>query len=262
MDADKILDAVKAKYEGAKHYGHGIAQDWAEGRKSRAVGKVILPCLPIIPLCLIVWLIVKNWDAIVTFFIGLAAVVCLAGGALSKVAERKRAEAERQERLRQEAIRENARTADATYTKMAKVVYAIARDLGSPDIVPPTRLSAIYSPGRMVLMNDGAVQLGLYLLQKSEGATIDDEDSLTDLMQTKADQMLKYEEFPEIPKEIIYHGHAYSGLIIHKVCDNGNTNFIEVYTVLTNEAYLRYKLDGELDKDTPTPSVDRRDIRY
>lgn len=258
---NEFLDKCAALWALLKNYITGIASDWTEGRKARAVGKVILPLAPVAALagiCVLVW---KYREAIYSGLILVVAFVAIIGYFMDKRAERKNAEEERRERLRQEAIRENARTADATYTMMGKVVYKIACELGSPDIIPPTRLSAIYSPGRMVLKNNGAVQLGLYLLQKSGVVTID-EDSLADLMQTKVDQMLESEELPEIPQKIIYHGRAYSGFMIHKVRDSGNANFVEVYTVLTNESYLRYKLDGELDKDTPAPSVDRRDINY
>lgn len=259
MDADKILDAVKAKYEGAKRYGHGIAQDWAEGRKPRAVGKVILPCLPIIPLGLIVWLIVKNWDAIVTFFIGLAAVVCLAGGALSKVAKRKRTEEERQERLRQEAIRENARTADATYNKMANVVYEIARDLGPLGIVPPRMVSDIYSTGdRMISMQEGAVMLGLFTLQKS-GDTVDT-DMLSFTMQEKINKKLTAGELPGIDRNVTYKNRVYSGFVIDAVVDR--PGFVEVYAVLTDENYIRFKMECEQSKSVSAPSVDRRDTDY
>lgn len=93
--------------------------------------------------------------------------------------EWKQAEEARREAKRQEAIREKAHTAEATYKMMAKVVYEIARGLGPSGIVPPNRLSDIYSPNHMVPIGSGEVMLGLYLLPKSR----DDVD--TDLLKMR-----------------------------------------------------------------------------
>lgn len=91
---DKFFDRVAAMWAVFMGYVQGVAQNWAEGKKPRAVGKVILPCLPVVLLGLIMWLIVKNWDAIVDFFIWLIVIFCLVGGVLSKIAERKNTEPE------------------------------------------------------------------------------------------------------------------------------------------------------------------------
>lgn len=257
--ADKICDMAQALWEKGKGYVLGIKANWAEGRKPRAVGKVILPCLPVVVLGLVIRFVMTHLEAITNFFLWVILIVCLAGGALSVVAKRKRTEEERQERLRQEAIRENARTADATYNKMANVVYEIARDLGPLGIVPPRMVSDIYSSGdHMISMQEGAVMLGLFTLQKSGDSV--DTDMLSFTMQEKINKKLTAGELPGVARDVTYNSRVYSGFIIHAVVDR--PGFVEVYTVLTDENYCRFKMECEQNKSVPTPSVDRRDIRY
>lgn len=256
---DKICDRVKACWEKVKDYVLGIKADWVEGRKPRVVGKVILPCLPVVLLVLAVLFIKTHWEVILTL-LGIIVVLPYVIGEMKKTAaERKRAEAERQEQLRQEAIRENARTADATYTKMAKVVYEIARDLGALGIVPPRMVSDIYSSGdHMIPLQEGAVMLGLFTLQKS-GETVDT-DMLSFTMQEKINKKLTAGELPGVARDVIYNNRVYSGFIIHAVVDR--PGFVEVYTVLTDENYIRFKMECEQSKSVSAAAVDRRDTDY
>lgn len=257
--ADKICDMAQALWEKGKSYVLGIKANWAEGRKARAVGKAILACLPVVVLGLVIRFVTTHLEEIINFFLWVILIICLAGGALSAVAKRKRAEEERQERLRQEAIRENARTADATYKKMANAVYEIARDLGPVGIVPPRMLSDIYSTGdRMIPLQDGVVMLGLFTLQKS-GETVDT-DMLSFTMQEKINKKLTAGELPGVARDVTYNSRVYSGFIIHAVVDR--PGFVEVYTVLTDENYCRFKMECEQNKSVSAPSVDRRDTDY
>lgn len=248
---DKFFDDIKAKWEKVKDYFKGIGRDWAEGRKPRAAGKVILPCLPVALLGFITYLVAKNWEAIVNFCLGLLVVVCLVGGAVCKLNERKREAAERLELERQATIREKADTQEKRYQQMGKIVWAVARELGPLGIVPPNRLADIYSPTRIIPKRGGEVLLGLYLLQKARDDV--DTDLLVSTMQTKINQKLSAGDFPDIDEK-------YDGLAIDKV--KGSDGFVEVYTALKDRAYYSYLASCDLDKDTPPPSVDRRDIRY
>ncbi len=256
---DQLLDKVADKWEKVKDYFTGIGTDWGKGRKPRAVGKVILPLVPVallIGLLVVIW---KNREAIVSGLVVLVLVGSIIGYFLDKCAERKRAEAERFEQKRQEAIRENARTADATYTKMANVVFEIARDLGPVGIVPPRMLSDIYSTGsRMIPIQDGAVMLALFTLQKSGDSV--ETGTLSFTMQEKIDKKLVAGEFPGIDRNKTYNDRVYSGFIIHAVVDR--PGFVEVYAVLTDENYCRFKMECEQNKSVPAPSVDRRDVDY
>lgn len=253
-----FFDRITALWDYLKSYFHGIVTDWHEGRKPRAVGKIILPLVPLALLAGVLVLIWRNRRAILSALVVLVAIFSIFAYFLDRRAERKREEEERRERMRQEAIKEKARTMDITYRKMAKVVWNIARELGPLGIVPPNRLDEIYSPGRMISAKGGEVLLGLYLLQKSRDEV--ETDVLIYTMQTKADQKIVAGEFPEIPKEFIFQGRVYSGFSIDAVRDS--RGFVEVYTVLTDESYCQYKLDNEIEKDAPSPSVDRRDIDY
>lgn len=256
---DEFFDAAQAKWEKFKAYVYGIGTDWQAGRKPRAVGKVILPCLPVVLLVLVVLFVKMHWEAILILFGIITIMLYVLGEMKKKANERNRAEAERQEQLRQEAIRENARTADATYTKMANVIYDVARDLGPLGIVSPRMLSDIYSSGdRMISKQDGAVMLGLFTLQKSKDTV--DTETMQFTMQEKINKKLTAGELPGVARDVIYNGRAYSGFIIHAVVNR--PGFVEVYAVLTDENYCRFKMECEQNKSIPAPSVDRRDTDY
>jgi len=256
---DRFFDKVADTWKKVKGYFIGIGTDWAEDRKPRAVGKVILPLIPVALLIAVLAFIWKNREAILSGLIVLVTICSVIGYFLDKHAERRRAEAERMELARQAAIRENARTADATYTKMANMVYAVARDLGPVGIVPPRMLSDIYSTGsRMIPVQDGAVMLALFTLQKSGDSV--DTDTLSFTMQEKVNKKLAAGEFPGIDRDKTYEGRVYSGFIIHAVVDR--PGFVEVYAVLTDENYCRFKAECELSKNIPDPPVDRRDLDY
>lgn len=248
---DEFFDNVSAKWAKIKAYFIRIKADWTEGRKARAVGKVILPLLPVALVGFIVNFVVKNLDTIALFFIVVMTFLCIVGGLLEERAKRKRAEAERREQEHREAIRKKAQTQDRIYQKMAKAVWTVARELGPLGIVPPNRLGDIYSPGRIIPKRDGEVLLGLYLLQKSRDDV--DTDLLISTMQTKLDQKFAAGDFPDIDER-------YDGLVIDRVKDS--IGFVEVYTSLFDESYRRYKSDGDLDRDIPSPSIDRRDMDY
>lgn len=255
---DKFIERFEALWRALKLYWQGIVTDWHEGRKPRAVGKIILPLVPLVLLAGVLVLIWRNRRAILSALVVLVAIFSIIAHFLDRRAERKREEEERKEKMRQEAIREKARTVESTYKRMAKIVLEVSRDLGALGILPPNRLEDIYSPGRMIPVRGGEVMLGQFLLQKT-GSEVDT-DLLRDTMQTKVEQGLSAGKFPDICPDFIYNGRVYSGFSIDAVQDS--RGFVEVYTALTDESYCRYKLDGELERDAPSPSVDRRDMDY
>jgi len=248
---DRLLDRVADTWKKGKGYLIGIGTDWAEDRKPRAVGKVILPLVPVALLIAVLAFIWKNREAILSGLIVLVTVCSIIGYFLDKCAERRRAEAERLELARQAAIREKASTQERIYQKMGKVMWAVARELGHLGIVPPNRLGDIYSPTRIIPKRGGEVLLGLYLLTKSRDDV--DTDLLTTTMQTKVNQKLAAGDFPDIDGK-------YDGLAIDRVKDS--VGFVEVYTALADEGYYRYLAERDLDKDAPPPSIDRRDLDY
>lgn len=154
---------------------------------------------------------------------------------------------------------ETAKTQDATYNAQGKIVFSVAPELGPLGVVPPATLSNIYSPGRTVPVANGAVMLNLFLLQKN-GETVDT-DLLKHTLQVKIDQRLQAGEFPGIPEQHVYRGRVYSGLAVDMVRDSIG-GFVEVYTVLVDDAYCRYRENRELNGYRLLPSVDRRDADY
>lgn len=153
---------------------------------------------------------------------------------------------------------EVARMKDATYTTQAKILFAVSRELGPLGIVPPARLSDLYSPGRTIPKANGTVALSLYLLQK-DCETVDT-DLLRYTLQTKIDQRLQAGDFPDIPEQHLYRGRVHSGFVIDTVRDS--SGFVEVYTALTDDAYCRYCEQRNLNSHLLLPSVDRRDVDY
>lgn len=154
---------------------------------------------------------------------------------------------------------EAARTKDATYTEQAKILFSVVRELGPLGIVPPATLSNIYSPGRTIPVAKGTVNLSLFLLQKDCESV--DTDLIKHTLQTKIDQRLQAGEFPGIPEQHVYRGRVYSGLAVDQVRDSMG-GFVEVYTVLVDDAYCRYCERRNLNSSILLPSVDRRDTDY
>lgn len=62
---DKFMDKVKEKWEALKRYFHKIGRDWQEGRKPRAVGKIILPLIPVALICALLAFLWSIREAIV-----------------------------------------------------------------------------------------------------------------------------------------------------------------------------------------------------
>lgn len=248
---DEFIDRIQKKWDEFKNYCRGIAQDLQENRQPRAVGKIILPLVPVAIMGGVLVLIWKNREVIMSGLVVMVVLYSIIGYCLDSRAQRKRAETERLELARQEAIHEKASTYESTYQKVGKVIWDVARELGPSGIVPPNRLGDIYSPGRIIPKMGGEVLLGLYLLQKSRDTV--DTDTIASIMQTKVDQKFSAGDYLDIDEK-------YEGLAIVKVKDN--IGFIEVYAALIDESYRRYKLNSDLNRDVPPPSIDTGDIEY
>lgn len=149
-------------------------------------------------------------------------------------------------------------TKEATYIEQAKIVFDASRELSVLGIVPPMRISNIYSPSRTILKANGAIVLAQFLLQKDREQV--DIELLKQALQMKIDQRLTAGEYPAIDAKHIYRGRAYSGLVIDSVRDS--EGYVEVYTTLVNDAYCRYRQDRDLMGDLPARIVDRRDTDY
>lgn len=260
---------IRGIYEQGCQFIQNIQTDWQNKRRAKAVFKALSPFILIALVAGLIWTVLAviasvwhflqvNYTSILVTLLILACLYFKFEDIQERKIQRKQEEEAKWERERQEAIREKNRTQEATYKKMAKVIYAVARELGSLGIVPPNRLSDLYSPSHMIPEFGGEVQLGLYLLQKSREDV--DTDLLEDTMQTKVNQKLSDGEFPGIPRDCSYKGRVYSGFAIDSVKDGAG--FIEVYTALADEAYCHYKLDGDLDRDAPPPAANRGDMDY
>ena len=177
---------------------------------------------------------------------------------LKKLREKRRIEEEEKQKHDMEAYQ---KTEERTYRKVGKAVCSAAREMSSAGIVPPRRLSSIYAKVQTIPIMDGKGMLCQYLMEKSQ----DDVDTVAvaETMQTKIDQKLRAREILEVPPEFTYNGRIYSGLLIHQVEEDiNNPKMIVVWATLTNEAYLQYVEDIAMDREAPSPSVDRRDTRY
>lgn len=77
MDIEKFLDEVKAKWEAFKRYICSIPQNWAEGRRPRAIAKAAIPLtalLAIIAILLFLW----KWRYVIGIILFIvAALYCL-----------------------------------------------------------------------------------------------------------------------------------------------------------------------------------------
>lgn len=264
-------------------------KQWAGAVKERAgtakafiikhpVKTVVLVLAPLVGVMVLVKLIAvtvglmtATAEAIAAFLDRYLIWMILAAAAVGWLADRRskrKAEREARKRLEQEQERAHsahmyATTKEATYTQEAKMVFSVAKDLGSMGIVPPRLLSDIYSPSHTTPIDGGAGMLCQFLIQKARDGSRDldlDLDQLKSVMQTKIDQRLAAGEWPGVKVQHIYDGRVYSGFVIDTVGDG--RGYIEVWTALANDAYCRYKLDQELGKDAPPPLADRRDLDY
>lgn len=239
---------------------------WTNGKYIQAVTVIVIPSAII---GLIIALIVKSVTVLFHFFrtyypniIFAGLIVWLFFEWLDNHADRKlkRQEKEREEEARTKYIArlDYEKTKEATYIEQGKIVFSVSRELGVLGIIPPTRLSNIYSPTRMIPKENHAFSLAQFLLSKDRDDV--DTELLKQVFQTKIDQRLTAGEYPGIEPKHVYQGRVYSGLIVDLVRDS--EGFVEIYTVLTNDAYCRYRQELELGWDTPAPTVDRRDVDY
>lgn len=236
---------------------------WENGKYFLAILTIIFPST-IFGLILV--LILKSITAVILFVRSHYAQIFFTGIILwaflewlDNRADRKRKQKEEEEARAKYAARlDYEKTKEATYTEQGKVVFSVAQELGVLGIVPPTRLSNIYSPTRMIPKESGAFSLAQFLLSKDRDDV--DTELLKQVIQTKVDQRLTAGEYPGIEAKHIYKGRVYSGLLVDLIRDS--EGFVEVYTVLTNDAYCRYRQELELDQTTFSPSVDRRDVDY
>lgn len=244
-----------------------VPELWAEQCYIRAILTFIIPVVAgAASVALIILGVTAIFDFLRRHYAQLI-MVALGLWAFAAWWDKHRAEKVRLERDKQE-VRERqdysdrleiARTKDATYTTLAKILFSVVRELGPLGIVPPVRLSDLYSPGRTVLKANGTVSLNLYLLQKDRESI--DTDLLMHTLQTKIDQRLQSGEFPDIPEQHVYRGRVYSGFIVDMVRDSMG-GFMEVYTVLVDDTYCRYKEHRNLNSHLLLPPVDRRDTDY
>lgn len=264
-DNDGSTSTFEKVKESFDKWKANLDDSWAEGRYIRAILTFLVPPIAV---GLVVVLIIKGISAIVQFLQNNYSQLILAALALWAFAawwDKHSAEKMNREREAQEIKErqdytdrlEAARTKEATYIEQAKIVFSVARELGMLGIVPPARLSDIYSPGRTILRANGTVNVSLYLLQKDREAV--DTDLLKHTAQTKVDQRLQAGEFPGIAEQYIYRGRVYSGFVIDTVRDS--EGYLEVYTAIVNDAYCRYRERRNLSKMSLT-SVDRRDVDY
>lgn len=249
-----------------KQYSAQIDNLWAEQRYARAIIRFVVPCIII---GAILFLLIEGFIAIVNYLrvhyvqlIFAALVIWAFAGWWDnhKAKQMELRQKEQQEKDRQVYMSqlEYNSTKESTYIEQGKLLFAVARELGGIGIMPPLRLSNIYSPSRTISKMNGAVRLCQFLLQKDmENVDI---ELIRHTLQTKIDQRLVAGEFPGIPEKFIYNGHVYSGFLVDSVRDS--EGYVEVYTVLTNEAYCRYKQNRDLNNDMFVSPIDRRDIDY
>lgn len=179
-----------------------------------------------------------------------------------KAKQQKFRQLEREEEEREEyrARMDYGSTKDATYIEEGKILFDVSKELGGLGIVPPMRLSNLYSPSRTIPKMNGAFFFCLFLLQKDREVV--DTELIRHTLQTKIDQRLTAGEYPGVDAKYTYRGRTYSGFVIDRVRDDSGGGFVEVYTVLVNNAYCRYKQDRALSGDAPSTFVDRRDVDY
>lgn len=259
-----MFEKVKELFD---RWASAVAQFWNEGRYILAI-LTFLP--PIVLIALLVALIIKGIMAGVSFLYRYSAQLIFAAFAIcvfiawldkrkADKIEIESKEQEMRERRDYSDRLEAAQTQDATYTAGAKVLFPVSRELGPLGIVPPAKLSELYSPGRSVVKANGTVSLNLYLLQKDREVV--ETDLIMHTLQTKTDQRIQAGEFPGIPEQHVYRGRVYSGFVVDMVRDSMG-GFIEVYTAFVDDNYCRYRENRELNKYRLLPSVDRRDTDY
>lgn len=243
-----------------------VKEFWAEGCYIRASVTFLVP--PVI-VALVIVLLCMGISTVVGFlYRHLAQLIMLGLGVWGFAAwwdkhkaekfRREQVEREQEERDRYMARKEYAATKDATYTEQAKILFDVAREVSGLGIIPPMRLSNLYSPSRTIPKLNGEVILCQYLLEKDREVV--DVELVKQTLQIKANQHLMAGGFPGVPETHTYRGRVYSGFVIDTVRDS--EGYLEVYTALVNDAYCRYKERRDLNSDRLAPPVDRRDIDY
>lgn len=128
-----------------------------------------------------------------------------------KAKQQKFRQLEREEEEREEyrARMDYGSTKDATYIEEGKILFDVSKELGGLGIVPPMRLSDIYSPSRTIPKINGAFFFCLFLLQKDREVV--DTELIRHTLQTKIDQRLTAGEYPGVDAKYTYKGRTYSG---------------------------------------------------
>lgn len=258
-----MLEKIKQIFN---YWANTVAQFGNERRYFLAI-LTFLP--PIVLVALLAVLIIKVITACFNFFhryyveliIATIAICVLIAWCDKRRAEKfrqKQAEREQEEHDRYMARKEYAATKDATYIEQGKMLFDVAREASGLGLIPPMRLSNLYSPSRTIPKLNGEVTLCQYLLEKDREVV--DVELVKQTLQTKVNQRLMAGEFPGIPETHTYRGRTYSGFVIDAVRDG--EGYLEVYTALANDAYCRYKERRELNSDRLAPPVDRRDVDY
>lgn len=261
----KILRLLKAQID---NWSKTISVLWADKHYIRSVLTLLLPPMAIgIGICLIVKIVTGITTFLRLHYAKLIFAVLLIwafAGWLDnhkeKQLEYRRREREEEEREEYRAQQEYALAKDSTYVEQGKILFDVTREIGSLGIVPPMRLNNLYSPNRTIPKINGAFFFCQYLLQKDLDFV--DTERLKEALQMKINQRLIAGEYPGVEAKYIYKGRVYSGLVVDKVIDGRESGFIEVYTVLVNNAYCRWKQNQDLIRDTPAPIIDRRDTDY
>lgn len=250
----------------AKAYFERTSELWSQKAYARFAVRMVLPPVFAVLLFMLLYYVVGGVAGFLHMHASeLAAMGLLLWGFAGWLDEHKakrlsfrQREMEERERREKIARMEYAATQDRTYTEQGKIIFTVARELGALGIIPPTRLSNIFSPSRTIAKEKGAFFLALFLLQKDRETV--DVDLLRETLQMKIDQRLMAGDFPSIDAQHIYDGRVYSGFVVDYVRDS--QGFVEVYTVLVDDAYCRYRQARDLMADLPARPTDLRDMEF
>ena len=176
----------------------------------------------------------------------------------TKKSERQEQQQILQEKERQRKLLEYDARKEATYDTEAKMLFPVARELNGVGLIPPMRLSNLYSPCHTLPRSDGAVILCQFLIQKSQ--EIVDLSLIKHTLQTKIDQRLAVGDYQGIKQYHIYQGRSYSSFMVTEVVDS--EGFIEVYTALVNDDVCRYLQNRDLNRNIAPKQIDKSDLEY
>ena len=257
----KIKDYVNAWTE-------KITTSWAERSYLNSVLTFLLPPSAIgVAICIIFKIITDVSTFLRLHYAKLILAVLILWAFWGWLDAHKERQLEYRRREREEEEREEYRTQqecmaskDLIYIEQGKILFDVTREVASLGIVPPMRLNNLYSPSRTIPKMNGAFFLCQYLLQKD--LEFVDTERLKETLQMKINQRLIAGDYPGVEAKHLFRGRVYNGLMIDKVIDSRESGFVEVYTVLVNNAYCRWKERQDLDRDAPAPSIDRRDADY